>query len=98
MPLSGAYYVGNGNPVALSTLFSVGTFRQIDIFGNDGNAEAFYVGPSTVTAAGVDAIIAVGAGKAWGHRAGPGEQTTIDLANLYIVGTASDAVHISVIS
>ena len=97
MSLTGAYHVGTGAAVSLASLLpaEAGTFKQIDIFGNDENAEPFYIGGSDVAADGANAWIAIGPGKAWGRKAGEGSQEFFDLTTTYVIGTASDKLHIS---
>jgi hypothetical protein len=97
MALTGGYHSATGSAVALSSFLPTGSFKQIDIFANDGNAAAVYIGPSTVTTAGVDAYISLSPGKAWGHVVGRAEQMSFDLASLYIIGTSSDKAHIAIV-
>lgn len=97
MALTGGYKVMTGDPILLSSFLRDG-FKQIDIFANEDNAAAIYIGPSTVLSDGTDAIIALSAGKPWGHKVpGVGETVYFELSQLYVVGTASDKVHIAIV-
>jgi len=94
MALLGAYHVGTGAAVKLSTLIPA-VVKEINIISNPGNAALFYLGPSTVTSAGVNAWVALEPGYPWGVKAETGGQVTLAPEDVYVVGTASDKLHIS---
>jgi hypothetical protein len=91
MALLGAYHLGTAAAVQLSTLVPDSVI-QIDIVANPGNTAVVYLGPSTVTAAGVNAYIALDAGKSWGAK---GAQLFLELDNIYVIAAADDKVHIA---
>jgi hypothetical protein len=95
--MNGGTHTADGNATAISTLFTEPSIRQIDIKAGSANAAVFYVGGSDVTAAGANAFVALEAGTTWGARADVGDRLRIDLTNLYVIGTASDLVHIAVV-
>lgn len=95
--MTGGTHTATGSAVAVSTLFTQENFRQIDVKANPGNSAVFYLGPSTVTSAGANAYIALGADGSWGARADAGDRLAVDLDTLYVVGTASDLVHFVVV-
>jgi hypothetical protein len=97
MALLGSYHVGTGTAVQLSTLIP-STVKEINILSNPASAALFYIGPSTVTAAGVNAWIALDAGQSFGLKAMSGDQLALALENVYVIGTASDKLHISYIT
>ena len=100
MPLLGGFHTVTASPVALSTFLPAGSgsFKQIDFFANDANAGPVYIGPSTVTASGVSAYQSLASGRSWGHGVkGAGEQMFFDLENLYVIGTANDKFHVSIV-
>lgn len=97
MALVGGFHVATGSAVALSSLVQTGSFRQIDFAGNEDNAAAFYIGPAGVLANGTNAFVAIPPGRSWGHRADQGGQTEFDFANLYVIGTALDKLHIAMV-
>lgn len=94
MALLGAYHVGTGAAVKLSTLLPT-VVREVNIISNPGNAAMFYIGPSTVTAAGVNAWISLEPGQPWGVKAETGGQVDLKPEDVYVIGTASDKLHIS---
>jgi hypothetical protein len=69
--------------------------KQIDIKANAANAASVFIGGSGVTSAGVNAWIELEPGDPYGLRAPEGEQITLNADDVYIVGTASDKIHIS---
>lgn len=98
MALTGGYQEMTGDPILLTSFLTDGPVKQIDVFANDANAAAIYIGPSTVLADGTNAIIALAAGKPWGHKVpGAAEQVNLELSTLYVVGTAADKVHIAIV-
>lgn len=92
--VNGAYYSASGSAVLLSTLIPKGNYRQVDLFGNAANAASFFIGSSTVTSAGVNAYIEIEPGKAWGSEFEQGADFYLNSDELYVVGTASDKLHI----
>lgn len=94
MALLGAYVVPNSAAVRLSTLIP-STVKQVDIKSNPGNAAVVYLGPSTVTTAGVNAWVALDAGESFGLNADGGDQLQLNAADVYIIATTTDKVHIS---
>lgn len=98
MALDGGQHTGDGTAVALSTLVGAGAFRQIDVKADNGNTNTFYLGPSDITTAGANAWITLEAGTTWGAKAeGAGDRLSIKLSELFVIGQASDTIHIVVV-
>ncbi len=97
MALLGAQHTATGTAVALSTLVPTAV-KQIDITANPGNSAVIYIGPSTVTAAGLYAYIALDAGQSWSAHADRGGMVELEASRVYVIGTASDMVHIAYVS
>lgn len=98
MPLTGTQHTGTGAAVQLSTITALrGAFKQIDIVSNNGNSANFYIGPSTITTAGANAWIALKPGQSYSYKAvgGVDARERWDLSALYVIGTASDKLHIA---
>jgi hypothetical protein len=94
MALLGGYLVADGNAVALSTVVP-STVKQVDIKANAANGASVFIGGSDVAADGSNAWIELEAGDPYGLRAPEGEQINLNGDDVYIVGTASDKIHIS---
>jgi len=94
MALLGAYSVPNSAAVKLSTLIP-STVRQVDIKANPGNAAVVYLGSSGVTIAGVNAWIALDAGESYGLNADTADELHLNAADIYLIATTTDKVHIS---
>lgn len=94
MALLGGYHLATGTAVKLSTLIP-SVVKKLDIRANPGNSAVVYIGPASVTAAGVNAWIALSAGDSWGVSE---EQLSLEAENAYLIGTASDKVHISYVT
>lgn len=94
MALLGAYHSATGAAVKLSTLLP-SVLRQLDVMSNPGNAATVYLGPSTVLTDGTNAWISLSPGQSWGTK---GDQLSLELDKVYVIGTASDKVHLSYVS
>ncbi len=94
MPISGVAYVADGNPVLLSVRIPAGGFKSYDFKANSQNAASFYIGGSDVAADGSNAYVELEAGKSWGKVAEEGDQVFLNSDELYVVGTASDILHV----
>lgn len=97
MALLGAYSVPNSAAVQLSTLIPTAV-KKIDIKANADNAAAVYIGTSGVTIAGDNAWIALAAGEAWGVDADEGDVVQLEPANVWLIATTTDKVHISYVT
>jgi predicted exporter len=98
--MTGGTHTATGSAVALSSFITAPAgerFKQIDIKNGSDSGAVAYVGGSTVTSAGANAWVALEAGATWGARADVGDRLNIDLSEIYVVGTASDLIHVSLV-
>lgn len=96
MALLGTCLTADGNAVQLSTVVP-STLKQLDIKANAANGASVFIGGSDVGTAGENAWAELEAGDPLGWKAEEGDQLQLELENVYIIGTASDLIHISYI-
>lgn len=96
MALRGAYHLATGSAVQLSTLVPQ-RVRQLDVRANPDNAATIYIGGSDVLADGTNAWLALEAGVPWGLKAAGGEDYNLVPDDVYVIGTASDKLHLAFI-
>lgn len=94
MPISGIAYVADGNPVQLGVSVVQGGYKSFDFKANSANGASFYIGGPNVQSDGTDAYVELEAGKSWGKVAEEGDQVFLNSDDLYVVGTASDVLHV----
>lgn len=98
MALTGGYKELAGSAVLLSSFLPEGPFKQIDVFANESNAAAIYIGPSSLATDGTDAYVALSAGRSWGHNVpGAGEQVNFELGTLYVNGASGSKIHVAIV-
>ena len=92
MALKSGKFDGGTTRAKLSTVIShtKQDLLELEIVADPDNTGQLYLGPVTVTQAGVDAIIQLNAG--YSKRWAPGVPFRIDLTALYIVGSAASQV------
>jgi hypothetical protein len=96
MALSGAYHVGTGVAVSLSSLGVPTRVRQLDILSNPNNAGLVCIGGPTVGTDGANAWVVLLAGGSWGAEDDQGDLATSP-DSVYVIAAASDKVHVSVV-
>lgn len=98
MPITGAVHTGTNAAVQLSTLVRRKSFKQLDFKAGDANTVNAYIGPSTVTAAGADAFIALPSDGDWGAKSVNEEDLQQNWDDLYVVASTGELVHIVLVT